>query len=64
MHTKIKLKIERCKGCSICANFCVKNVLSLDKLGKVYVVNEEDCIGCGRCEDLCPDFAIFVFKEV
>ena len=59
----IMIKKEFCKGCEICVKSCAKNVLALDKLGKVYVQNEEMCVGCGRCEDLCPDFAIKVGSE-
>ncbi|MCR5834729.1 MAG: 4Fe-4S binding protein [Selenomonadaceae bacterium] len=62
MKAEISLKLERCKGCGICVNFCPKKVLEIDKLGKVTVTNPEACIGCGQCELRCPDYAIFVDK--
>jgi 2-oxoglutarate ferredoxin oxidoreductase subunit delta len=59
----ITLRKERCKGCDICVAFCPKNILKLDKLGKIYVTDEAQCIFCGQCELRCPDFAIRVRKE-
>ena len=64
MKAEINIKVERCKGCGICVEFCPKKVLSLDTLGRVQVVNGEDCIACGQCELRCPDYAIFVDKKV
>lgn len=56
-----KLVIEErwCKGCGICAAFCPKQVLEIQK-GKVTIVNEEQCISCGFCEMRCPDYAIYL----
>lgn len=62
-NIKIIIKKEFCKGCEICVKSCVRNVLALDKLRKVYIQNQQMCIGCGRCEDLCPDFAIAIESE-
>ncbi|VBB09089.1 Hypothetical protein LUCI_4375 [Lucifera butyrica] len=63
MQTKINIRKERCKGCNICVTFCPKKILALDTLGKIYLTDQEQCIQCGRCEALCPDFAIRVNKE-
>ena len=62
MKSEFTLKLERCKGCGICVNFCPKKVLELDALGKVVVARPEDCIACGQCELRCPDYAIFMDK--
>ena len=62
MTSEFTLKLERCKGCGICVEFCPKKVLELDKLGKICVAHPEDCIACGQCELRCPDYAIFVDK--
>ena len=40
----LKVHLERCKGCGICANFCPKKVLAISELEKVEIVNEKDCI--------------------
>lgn len=58
----ITIKKERCKGCGICVEFCPKQVLELDALGKVQVSKQEACIACAQCELHCPDYAIFVDK--
>ena len=47
-----------CKGCGICVFFCPKNVLELEKEGKVYALRPKDCNGCKLWELMCPDFAI------
>lgn len=62
MNSDITIKMPRCKGCGICVEFCPKNVLGIDELGKVQVLDPEACIGCGQCELRCPDYAIFVDK--
>jgi len=60
---KITIRKDRCKGCGICVAFCPKKILALDHLSKIYLSDEESCIQCGRCELMCPDFAIRVCKE-
>lgn len=58
----LKIHTNRCKGCGICVEFCPKKVLTVNKLEKVEVISEKDCIACRQCEMRCPDFAIFVHK--
>lgn len=68
---EIKIIEERCKECGFCIEFCPTKVLkkSAHFNSKGYypaVLSETEdkhCIGCGLCEDLCPDFAIFVIKK-
>ncbi len=56
---------ERCKGCGFCIEYCPSDVLEIstefNAKGYHYPVvkKEEDCINCGLCEMLCPDFAIW-----
>ena len=60
---------ERCKGCSFCIEFCPRDVLEEDEkynskgVRPPRVKNAEVCVGCGVCEFLCPDFAIFLVDK-
>lgn len=56
---ELKLDPAWCKGCGICAGFCLKGVLKLVH-GKIAVVPEAECVACGMCESLCPDYAIWL----
>ena len=67
---------ERCKGCGFCVEFCPQHVLVMSHRinAKGYhppeLVTPEnarpegsrgrDCVNCGLCALLCPDFAIYV----
>ena len=63
---RISIIQARCKGCKFCVEFCPRKVLEVSKgyNEKGYhppeVVRQQDCIACGFCELVCPDFAIFV----
>jgi len=59
-NIEVKVNKNWCKGCSICVEFCPKNVLALDNNDKIDIVNGKDCILCGQCEMRCPDFAIYL----
>jgi 2-oxoglutarate ferredoxin oxidoreductase subunit delta len=65
----ITISQERCKGCSLCMEFCPKKAIYLsDKLNlKGYFVaafaEDQECTGCGTCAVMCPDVAIEVFKQ-
>lgn len=64
----VELDEVLCKGqaCAICQSICPQEVFALsDKptpqgIWTLQVVNPEECIGCGRCELLCPELAISV----
>ena len=51
-----------CKGCGICAAFCLQGVLELAKQ-KVFVAKPEKCVACGLCEMCCPDYAVWLEEE-
>jgi 2-oxoglutarate ferredoxin oxidoreductase subunit delta len=62
---KVHILRDRCKGCKFCVEYCPKNVLEMDTSFNVkgyhppVVVNPEDCLDCGLCEMICPEFAIW-----
>ncbi len=66
---KVKLFVDKCKGCSLCVSVCPKKILDIDKSkvnAKGYFpaccVDESKCIGCAFCATICPDSVIEVFK--
>ena len=57
---KLKLNIERCKGCGYCVDACKQKAVSQpgqqNKKGYSIVVADEDkCIQCVMCYRMCPD---------
>lgn len=63
---QIVIDEKYCKGCYLCISECTKEVLAVSdtRNAKGYLIPEanklEDCIGCLRCEMICPDMAITV----
>jgi len=66
---KVTIIDKRCKGCRFCVEFCPRKVLEVSKgfNEKGYhppeIARPDDCIACGFCELVCPDFAIFVDQQ-
>ncbi len=56
---------DRCKGCEFCVEYCPRDVLAMSAEfnRKGYhppvVVKPGECVNCGLCEVICPEFAIF-----
>lgn len=66
---RLQLRIDLCKGCRLCVDFCPKKVLGLtadrfNKKGVPYaeVLRAGDCVGCGSCTAVCPDGVIEIFE--
>ena len=65
---KIEIKLDRCKGCTLCVRACPRKCISMsktfNKVGYHYAELSvpEDCTGCGFCYQICPDVCIEVFK--
>ncbi|MFW6040663.1 MAG: 4Fe-4S dicluster domain-containing protein [Thermoplasmatota archaeon] len=58
---------ERCKGCGFCIEFCPVNALeySEETTEKGYHPPKmtKGCILCGKCERVCPEFAIYIKEK-
>lgn len=58
---KIRTDNERCKGCCLCIFNCnqqaIKKSGNVNQKGYEYVVvDEEKCVQCGSCYQVCPDY--------
>lgn len=51
------IKQEMCTGCRICIQNCPVNAIVLNTNG-VAEIDDEECIRCGRCHDVCPQEAV------
>ncbi len=60
---KIHFYESWCKACGICAAFCPKKCITMDKITGKPVFDEDKCIQCGLCEIRCPDYAIVITKK-
>ncbi|MFH0915480.1 MAG: ferredoxin family protein [bacterium] len=69
MEGHIRIDKERCKGCTFCVEFCLKEGISLsEELNlKGYFVaafdSGKECNGCGTCALMCPEVAIEVERR-
>lgn len=61
--TTISVDTALCKGCGICASVCPTDVFEMRGPGRSRVPEPaaiDSCIDCGKCELICPDFALEV----
>ena len=69
MKGSINIDRERCKGYSLCIEFCPKKAIFVSNdlnLKGYYVAAFDDskgCTGCATCAVICPDVAIEVDKN-
>ncbi|MEZ4813562.1 MAG: 4Fe-4S binding protein [Caldisericia bacterium] len=47
----------------LCLHICPKSVFVTNERAQVIVDDESKCIGCKRCTEICPDFALEVSKN-
>jgi 2-oxoglutarate ferredoxin oxidoreductase subunit delta len=64
----IRIDPERCKGCSLCMEYCPGHAINLTNrlnLKGYFVADFEDkkeCTGCAVCAVMCPEVAIEVYQ--
>lgn len=57
----IKINIEKCNGCGLCADACHEGAIGM-KQGKAVLLRDDYCDGLGDCLPICPTGAI-TFEE-
>lgn len=66
---KVEIEADRCKGCSLCVEFCPQHALRLsDELNaKGYHPAElhdaEKCTSCALCAQMCPEGGMSVYRK-
>ena len=67
---KLVFRLDRCKGCELCANACPMHILTLDPVivnhegyHPVSCTDPDKCIACASCAVMCPDGVISVYTE-
>ncbi len=71
-HGRVRVLADRCKGCELCIVYCPVEMLEpspgFNPKGFRYPVvtagRDGDCVACGYCQSVCPDFAIVIETEV
>ncbi len=63
----IRINIDACKGCGLCAHACPRQIIVLDtavinKKGynPARCIDQGRCTGCMSCARMCPDVCIQV----
>ena len=59
----LKLDVEKCIGCGMCADVCPHGVLAVEN-GKARTLDRDACMECGACARNCAPEAITVRSGV
>lgn len=63
---KVSIKEEFCTGCFACVKVCGSQVLGAKRVNenkKAYVRNEDNCVGCNKCNASCLTKAIGISRR-
>lgn len=53
---------ELCTGCKMCSDVCPVDAISGDA-GKPQSIDENKCVLCGQCVQMCSSFASVLTKK-
>ncbi|NLA73003.1 MAG: NADH-quinone oxidoreductase subunit NuoF [Clostridiales bacterium] len=56
---KYEIDIEKCTGCTLCARKCPTNAID-GEVKQIHTINQDLCIKCGECYDVCRFDAVKV----
>jgi Fe-S-cluster-containing hydrogenase component 2 len=56
-----KYQIKICTQCGKCAEVCPTNAINPEN--GIYLINEDECVGCMACVEACPEGVMFEHKN-
>ncbi len=60
---EVKRELEKCINCEVCVRQCSNDVHEYDAEDKIINSNDDKCVGCHRCESLCPTGALRIERK-
>jgi NAD-dependent dihydropyrimidine dehydrogenase PreA subunit len=55
-----EVDVDICGGCLVCMEVCEPKTIDIDGLSMTAKIIQENCTGCGECEESCSTGAIFM----
>ena len=60
MRGHIRIDIDQCISCTLCAQNCPPQALSVDRNKGTWTIDRFDCIQCGNCVNVCPKHCLYM----